>query len=61
MRQVLEAAAMLKRTFQLVLVAWLATATLWADTDPFVGDWKFNPSKSQYTDVMKVQSLGGNN
>jgi hypothetical protein len=51
---------MLKRTFHLVLVACLMTATLWASTDPFVGDWKFNPSRSQLIDVMKVESLGGN-
>jgi len=51
---------MFNRTFQLVLVACLVTATLWAATDPFVGDWKFNPSRSQYTDVMKVESLGSN-
>lgn len=51
---------MSKRTFHLVLVAFLVTATLWAATDVFVGDWKFNPSKSQLIDVMKVESLGGN-
>jgi hypothetical protein len=51
---------MFKRTFHLVLVASVVTATLWAATDPFVGDWKFSPSKSQLIDVMKVESLGGN-
>jgi hypothetical protein len=51
---------MFKRVFHLVLVACLVTGTLWAATDPFVGDWKFNPSKSQFIDVMKVESLGGN-
>jgi hypothetical protein len=51
---------MFKRTFHLVLVACLLTAILWAATDPFVGDWKFNPSTSQLIDVMKVESLGGN-
>ena len=34
--------------------------TLLAATDPFVGDWKLNPSKSKVVDVMKVESLGGN-
>lgn len=32
----------------------------WAATDPFVGTWKLNPSKSKLTDEMKVESLGGN-
>jgi hypothetical protein len=50
---------MFKRTFQL-LTACLVTSTLWAATDPFVGDWKLNPSKSKLIDVMKVESLGGN-
>jgi hypothetical protein len=51
---------MLKRTFHLVMVAGLMTATLWAETNAFVGDWKFNPSRSRFIDVMKVESLGGN-
>src|SRR5919109_241105 len=51
---------MLKRTFQSVLVACLVTVTLWAATDPFVGDWKLNPSKSKLVDHMKVESLGNN-
>src|SRR5882762_10265192 len=51
---------MFKRTFQLLLVPCLVTGTLWAATDPFVGDWKLNPSKSKLVDHMKVESLGGN-
>ena len=51
---------MFKRTFQFLLVASMATATLWAAADSFVGDWKLNPSKSKLTDMMKVESLGGN-
>ncbi|MGH9444231.1 MAG: hypothetical protein ACRD3O_00575 [Terriglobia bacterium] len=51
---------MSKRTFQLLLVAWLVTGTLWAANDPFVGKWKLNPSKSKLIDYMKVKSLGGN-
>jgi hypothetical protein len=51
---------MFKRIFQLLLVACLATGVLWAANDPFVGDWKLNPSRSKLTDVMKVESLGGN-
>jgi hypothetical protein len=51
---------MLNRTFQLLLVAGLVTGTLWAASDPFVGDWKLNPSKSKLTDVMKVERVGAN-
>ncbi len=51
---------MSKRTFQLLLVACLAVATLWAGNDPFVGKWKLNASKSTLTDRMKVESLGAN-
>lgn len=28
--------------------------------DPFVGEWKLNPSKSKFVDEMKVESAGGN-
>ena len=31
-----------------------------AATDPFVGTWKLNPSKSKLTDQMSVESLGEN-
>ena len=50
---------MLKRSFQWLLVASLVTDTLRAATDPFVGDWKLNSSKSKLVDHMKVESLGG--
>lgn len=51
---------MLNRTFQLLLVAGLITGTLRAESNPFIGDWKLNPSKSQLTDQMKVASVGAN-
>ena len=51
---------MSKRTFQVLLFTWLATGTLWAADDPFVGKWKLNPSKSQLTDQMKVEAAGAN-
>jgi hypothetical protein len=51
---------MSKRTFELLLVTCLAMGTLWAANDPFVGKWKLNPSKSQLTDQMKVEAVGGN-
>lgn len=50
----------LKRGFQLALMVCAIAGILWAAQDPFVGKWKLNPSKSKQTDVMKVQSLGGN-
>jgi hypothetical protein len=51
---------MFKRTFELLLVACLATGALWAADAPFVGDWKLNPSRSKLTDEMKVESVGPN-
>ncbi len=51
---------MSKRTFQLLLVSCLVTGTLWAASDPFVGKWKLNPSKSKLTDRMKVEAVGAN-
>jgi len=51
---------MAKRAFQLLLVACLAAGTLWAANDPFVGEWKLNPSKSKLTDEMKVEAIGAN-
>src|SRR5690242_1389953 len=58
-RSIVEA-IMSKRVFLLLLVACLVTGPIWAANDPFVGNWKLNPAKSQLTDEMKVQSLGGN-
>lgn len=51
---------MLKHSIRLVLVGGLTAAALWAASDPFVGEWKLNASKSRLTDVMKVASVGGN-
>jgi len=52
---------MLKRGFlSLLLAAFLLPNALLAADDPFVGEWKLNPSKSKIVDVMKVGSLGGN-
>jgi hypothetical protein len=51
---------MFKRSFQLLLFAFLATCAAKAAGDPFVGDWKLNPSKSKLVDHMKVESLGSN-
>lgn len=51
---------MLKRVLGLMWVVCLVTVPSWAATDPFVGDWKVNPSKSKLVDHMKVDSLGAN-
>jgi hypothetical protein len=49
---------MSSRIFQLLLVAGLLTETSWAADDPFVGQWKLNPSQSKLTDEMKVTKVG---
>jgi len=49
-----------KRNFLLLLAVSAVTSALWAAQDPFVGEWKLNPSKSKVIDQMKVESLGGN-
>ena len=51
---------MLKPIFRALLIPFLLIGTLLAATDPFVGDWKLNLSKSKLVDHMKVESLGGN-
>ncbi|HXW90006.1 MAG TPA: hypothetical protein VEK33_05630 [Terriglobales bacterium] len=51
---------MVKRSFQSLLIACLVSGALWAANDPFVGEWKLNPSRSILTDQMKVESLGAN-
>lgn len=50
---------MSKHTFYLLLIGSFA-GVLWAANDPFVGKWKLNPSKSELTDEMRVESAGGN-
>jgi hypothetical protein len=53
--------SMAKRACQwLVVVVCLATSTLWAASNPFVGTWKLDPSKSKMVDRMKVEALGAN-
>ena len=51
---------MFKRTFQLLLVACLATGTLRGANDPFAGKWKLNPSQSKFTGQMRVEVVGPN-
>jgi hypothetical protein len=33
---------------------------VWAANEPFVGEWKVDPSKTKLTDQMKVESVAGN-
>jgi hypothetical protein len=49
---------MLSRTLRSLLVASLLTGTSWAANDPFVGQWKLNPSRSKLTDEMTVTKVG---
>jgi hypothetical protein len=35
----------------------LAPSALWAASNPFVGDWKLDPTRSKLTDVMKVKRV----
>lgn len=47
---------MFNRAFQLLLMAGLATGPLWAQNDPFVGQWKL----TKFTDQMSVTKAGAN-
>ena len=51
---------MFKRTFPLLLVAYLATGTSRGANDPFAGKWKLNPSQSKFTGQMRVEVVGPN-
>jgi len=50
---------MRQRIFGVWIMASVATAALWA-TDPFVGEWRLNPSKSTLIDQMKVERVADN-
>jgi len=49
-----------RRAIELLLLTYLASGALWAANEPFVGEWKINPSKSKLTDQMKVERVAGN-
>ena len=51
---------MLRRTIPVLLVTYLASRAAWAANEPFVGEWKVNPSKSKLADQMKVESVAAN-
>jgi hypothetical protein len=48
---------MFSRTVRILLVTYLASGAVWAANEPFVGEWKLNPSKSKLTDQMKVEGV----
>jgi hypothetical protein len=50
---------MLNRTLQLLLAGCLATSSLRAADNPFVGKWKVNPSSKLYHE-MQVETVGSN-
>lgn len=50
---------MLYRISYAVLFLCLLTGVASAADDPFIGEWKLNPSKSTFIDVMKVKNVGG--
>jgi hypothetical protein len=52
--------SMLKRALTLLVFASLAVGMAWAAENPFIGEWKLNPSKSRMPDEMKVESKGAN-
>jgi hypothetical protein len=51
---------MFQRTFAWLLAGCLVAGTSRAAREPFIGDWKLNPSKSKLTDQMKVESIAAN-
>lgn len=51
---------MSKLKIPLVVATGVITCAAWAANEPLVGQWNLNPSKSQLTDQMKVESVGGN-
>lgn len=51
---------MLQRSLLSLLVVFVAIGTASAASDPFLGKWKANPSKSRLIDEIKVEVVGGN-
>ena len=51
---------MLKGAVKLLVVAGMAVGTTWAAENPFIGEWKLNPSMTRMPDEMKVESKGDN-
>ncbi len=51
---------MFKRIAKILPAVCLATGMAWAAENPFIGEWKLDPSKSRMPDEMKVESEGDN-
>lgn len=51
---------MTRRGVRLLFIVSLVTTASWSASDPFVGEWKLNPSKSTLSDRMSVENVGGN-
>jgi hypothetical protein len=52
--------SMLKRVLKLLVFASMAVGAAWAAENPFIGEWKLNPSMTRMPDEMKVESKGNN-
>jgi hypothetical protein len=52
--------SVLNRALQLLVFASMAVGLAWAAENPFIGEWKLNPSMTRMPDEMKVESKGGN-
>ena len=53
-------ARVLKRILEILPAVCLVTSMASSAQSPFIGQWKFDSSKSRTPDEMKVQSKGGN-
>jgi hypothetical protein len=51
---------MLKRILEILPAVCLATSMASSAQSPFIGQWKFDTSRSRTPDEMKIQSQGGN-
>jgi hypothetical protein len=49
-----------KRIVKILPALCLTAGTAWAAENPFIGEWKLDPSRTKMPDEMKVESKGGN-
>jgi hypothetical protein len=49
-----------KRIVTILAAVCMATGLAWATQNPFIGEWKLDPSKTSMPDQMKVENNGGN-
>lgn len=50
---------MFKRILKILPAFCLASSTAWAAENPFIGEWKLDPSKTRMPDEMKIERKGG--